>query len=141
MSDCWRRSTVEIIDQAAIMQQHIAMFGGFGGRGSCPWCGVPRPICQQWHVSTDGRGEEEPGQRCQYIGMLAPAVITMLMDGCNEGWAVFGSWMDRDGVMWTKQAEVFEWFRQGIWWEGIEVAQIVRVFYMLVNKNRGVGKA
>jgi hypothetical protein len=140
MSDCWRRGTVEIIDQAVIMQQHITKFGGFRGGGGCPWCGVPRAICQQWHVSTEGGGKEEPGQQCQYIGMLVPAVITMLIDGCNEGWAVFGSWMDRDGVIWAKEAEVYEWFRQGIWWEGIEVARIVRVFYMLVNKNRGVGR-
>jgi hypothetical protein len=140
MSDCWRRSTVEIIDQTVVIQQHIAEFGGFRGRDGCRWCGVPRAICRQWQVSTDGR-EEEPGQRCQYIGILVPAVITMLMDGCSEGWVVFGSWMDRGGVMWTNQAEVFEWFRQGIWWERIEVAQIVRVFHMLVNKNRGIGKA
>ena len=45
ISDCWRRGTVEIINQAAIMQQHIATLGGFRGRGSCPWCGVPRAIC------------------------------------------------------------------------------------------------
>jgi hypothetical protein len=141
MSDCWRRSTVEIIDQAAIMQQHIAALGGFRGRGSCPWCGVPRAICQRWHVRTEVGGEEEPGQRCQYFRMLVPAVMTMLMDGCNEGWLVFGSWIERDGVLWTQQAEVYEWFRQGIWWEGVEVARIVRVFYMLVNKNRGVGRA
>lgn len=141
MSDCWRRGTVEIIDQAVVMQQHIAEFGGFRGRGGCPWCGVPRAICQQWHVSTGRGGEEEPGQRCQYIGILVPAVITMLIDGCDEGWAVFGSWIDRDGVIRTKQAEVFEWFRQEFSWEGIKVAQIVRVFYMLVNKNRGVGRA
>jgi hypothetical protein len=66
--------------------------------------------------------------------------MTMLMDGCNEGWLVFGSWIERDGVLWTQQAEVYEWFRQGIWWEGVQVARIVRVFYMLVNKNRGVGR-
>jgi hypothetical protein len=72
--------------------------------------------------------------------MLVPAVMTMLMDGCNEGWAVFENWIERDGVVWTKQAEVYEWFRQGIWWEGVEVTQVVRVFYMLVNKNRGVGR-
>jgi hypothetical protein len=66
--------------------------------------------------------------------------MMVLMDGCNEGWAVFGSWMDGDGVMRTRQAEVYEWFRQGIWWEGIEVARIVRVFYMLVNKKRGAGR-
>jgi hypothetical protein len=66
--------------------------------------------------------------------------MTMLMDGCNEGWAVFGNWIERDGVVWTKQAEVYEWFRHGVWWEGVEVAQVVRVFYMLVNKNRGVGR-
>jgi hypothetical protein len=56
MSDCWRRGTVEIIDQAAIMRQHIRALGGFRGRGSCPWCGVPRAICQQWHVSIEGGG-------------------------------------------------------------------------------------
>ena len=43
-------------------------------------------------------------------------------------------------LMQNKPTEVFEWFREKTWWEGIEVARIVRVFYMLVNKNRGVGQ-
>lgn len=142
-TDCWRRDTVEIIEHAVVMQQHIEKFGGFRGRGGCSWCGVPRAICQRWQVQAGGGWEEVPGQQCQYQGMLIPAVVTMLMDGCNEGWEVMRSWMDRDGVVPTQQTEVFEWFRQERRWDdmGIEVARIVRVFHMLVNKNRGVGRA
>ena len=140
ITDCWRRDTVEIIEQAVVMQQHVERVGGFRGRGGCSRCGVPRAICQGWQVKADGDWEEVPGQQCQYTGMLIPAVVTMLMDGSNEGWAVVESWMDRDGVIGTKPAEAFEWFRQGRWWDDMEVeaAQIVRVFYMLVNKNKGV---
>jgi hypothetical protein len=142
MRDCWRHDMVEIMEQTVVMQQHVEKFGGFQGRGGCLWCGVPRAICQRWQVKADGDWEEVPGQQCQYMEMLVPAVVTMLMDGCNEGWEVMRSWMDRDGVMQTKQAEVFEWFRQERWWDDmeVEVARIVRVFYMLVNKNRGVGR-
>ena len=50
--------------------------------------------------------------------------------------------MGRAGVMPTKQGEVFEWFRQAAWWPdmGMEVARMARVFYMLTEKNKRVGK-
>jgi hypothetical protein len=140
MIDCWRYNTLQIIDETVRMQEHIEKFGGFRGRDGCPWCGIPRAICQRWHVQAGGGWEQVPEQQCQYRGMLIPAVIAMLMGGCNEGWAVAVSWMDREGVTLAKEADVFEWFREGIWWENIEVARIVRVFHMLVNKNRGVGR-
>lgn len=83
-----------------------------------------------------------PGQPCLYAGVLIPAVITMMMDGSPEGWAVVGSGMDCAGVMRTSPTEVFEWLRQAVWWDdmGMDVARIVRVFHILVNKNRGVGE-
>jgi len=141
MTDCWRDSRHEIIDQVVVMQRH--MDKGFEGKGGCSSCGVPRAICERWQVKADGVWEEVPGQQCQYMLILVPAVITMMVDGSNEGWAVVGSWMDRAGVMRTSQVEVFEWFRRAIWWEEleVEVAQITRVFHMLVNKNRGLGRA
>ena len=138
MTNCWRDRTVDIIDEVVEMQQHIETFGGFKGREGCQLCGIPRAICQRWQVKTGVVVEE---QRCQYVWMLVPAVITMLMNGSSEGRAVVGVWMDQDGVNRAKQDEVFEWFRQQRWWNdvGMEVAQIVRVFHMLVNKNIGVG--
>jgi hypothetical protein len=136
IGDCPQPNTVEVGDHAVEMQQHITQMGGFRGRGGCPWCGIPRAICGQWSDRHEG---DEEGSRCQYMDRLVPAVVTMLMDGCPEGWAVFGSWLDRDGVGRNQHREVFEWMRQEAWWEGIQVAHIVRVFHMLVNKNRGVG--
>jgi hypothetical protein len=64
----------------------------------------------------------------------------MMTDGSKEGWAVVENWMNRDNVLPNKQAEVCEWFRQGRRWNDVggEVSQMVRVFNMLVNKNRGV---
>lgn len=143
MTDCLQHDTAEIIDQAVVMQRHIERLGGFQGNGGCSLCGIPRAICQRWQAKANGGWEEVPGQPCQYKWKLVPAVITMMMDGSGEGWSVVRSWMDQAGVMPNRPVEVFEWFREGIWWEGIEVevARIVRVFYMLVNKNRGIGKA
>jgi hypothetical protein len=64
----------------------------------------------------------------------------MMVDGSHEGWAVVQSWMMEDDVLPNRPAEVYKWFQQGQWWNDIggEVSQIVRVFNMLVNKNRGV---
>jgi hypothetical protein len=141
ISDCWRRDTVELIDHSVVMQQHIEEFGGFRGKGGCLRCGVPRAICQRWQAKAGGGWEEVLEEQCQYT--LIPAVVTMMMHGSHEGWAVVGDWMDRGGVMQNRQVEVFEWFRREIWWDdiGVEVAQMVQVFHMLVNKNKGVGKA
>lgn len=140
ITDCPRHGTKYIVEHAIEIQKYVERVGGFQGQGCCSHCGIPRAICQRWQSEEDGDWEELQGQRCQYIGKLIPAVITMIVDGCDEGWAVVGNWMDRDEVMQTKQIEAFEWFRENTWWEGMEVARILRVFYMLVNKNRGVGK-
>jgi hypothetical protein len=139
ITDCWRESTCEIIDRIAVMQRHMDQ--GFPGKGGCSRCGVPRAICQRWQVKADGKWVQVPEQQCQY--MLVAAVVTMIIDGSPEGYAVVGNWMDSAGVMRSSQVEAFEWFRQAIWWEetGLEVARIVRVFHMLVNKNSGVGRA
>lgn len=135
---CRRRDTVELVEQAAVIQQHVETSGGFRGQDGCSRCGVPRAICPRWQVDAGGEWEEVAGQPCRYTGLVA-AVVTMWMDGSAEGWAVAGGWMDRDGVVKSRPAEVFEWLRQEGWWEDIraEVARVVRVFHMLVNKNRG----
>ncbi len=140
MPDCWRPRTDEIHDQAVDMQRHMDKFGGFRGRDGCSSCGVPRAICRRWQVKA-GRGWER--QQCQYVDMLIPAVVAMLADGSGEGGAVVGVWMDRDGVNRANPAEVFAWYQRERWWAdiGMEVARIVRVFHLLVNKNKGVGKA
>jgi hypothetical protein len=135
---CWRADTVDIIKSARVMQQHIEERGGFGGRVGCPRCGVPRTICQRWRMRPGGGGwEERTEEACQYGKRLTAAVITMLMDGCPEGWAVTKEWMTRAGVRLNKQDEVYEWFRGPAWWAdtGMEVSQIVRVFHMLAGKN------
>jgi hypothetical protein len=140
ITDCQQHDTVDIVTQSTMMQQHIVRSGGFEGRDGCPWCGVPRAICYRWKVDISGAWEIATGQRCQYMARLVPAVITMMTDGSKEGWAVVENWMNRDNVLPNKQAEVCEWFRQGRRWNDVggEVSQMVRVFNMLVNKNRGV---
>jgi hypothetical protein len=144
MEHCWREDTVDIVSKARILQQHIEDAGGFRGEGGCRWCGVPRAICQRWQARPGGSWEEVAGQACQYRGTLTAAVMTMMKEGygCHEGRAVATEWMRRDGVELQPRDEVFGWFRGARVWEGIgmQVARMVWVFNMLVNKNRGVGK-
>jgi hypothetical protein len=138
VGDCWRKDAVDIAAKTRVMQRHIEAHGGFGGREGCPRCGVPRTVCQRWQAQPGGSGwEGVAGRACQYEGLLTAAVITMLMDGCHEGWAVAEEWMSRAGVAPTKQDEVFEWFRGPAWWAdtAMEVSRMVRVFHMLAGKN------
>jgi hypothetical protein len=138
VGECWRKDTVDIAAKTRVMQRHIEAHGGFGGREGCPRCGVPRTVCQRWQARPGGSGwEGVAGRACQYEGRLTAAVITMLMDGCHEGWAVAEEWMSRAGVAPTKQDEVFEWFRGPAWWAdpAMEVSRMVRVFHMLAGKN------
>jgi hypothetical protein len=83
MTDCWRESTFDVIDQIIIMQRY--MDRGFGGRGGCSLCGVPWAICQRWRIKACGGWEVVPGQQCQYMWMLVAAVITMMIDRLDEG--------------------------------------------------------
>jgi hypothetical protein len=141
VEDCWRADTVEIITRTHDVQQYIDKHGGFGGRDGCARCGMPRMICQRWQARPGGSGwEEVAGEACQYKTRLAAAVMTMLMDGCPEGWDIAKEWMTRAGVRLNKEAEVFEWFREAAWWAdaAMEVSRMVRVFHMLAGKNRRV---
>ena len=142
IEDCWREDTIDMVKETRAIQQHMEECGGYEGQGGCSRCGVPRMMCQRWQARTGGGWEEVVGRGCQYDGRLAVAVITMMMDGSPEGRAVADAWMGRAGVMPTKQGEVFEWFREAAWWPdmGMEVARMVRVFYMLTEKNKRVGK-
>jgi hypothetical protein len=144
MEHCWREDTVDIVSKTRILQQYIEDAGGFEGEGGCRWCGVPRAICQRWQARPGGSWEEVAGQACQYRGTLTAAVMTMMKEGygCVEGRAVATEWMRRDGVELQPRDEVFAWFRGARVWEGIgmQVARMVWVFNMLVNKNRGFGK-
>jgi hypothetical protein len=144
MEYCWREDTVDIVSKTRILQQYIEDAGGFEGDGGCRWCGVPRVICQRWQARPGGSWEEVAGQACQYRGTLTAAVMTMMKEGygCVEGRAVATEWMRRDGVELQPRDEVFGCFRGARVWEGIglQVARMVWVFNMLVNKNRGVGK-
>jgi hypothetical protein len=138
VEDCWRADTVEIVKPTQATQQYIDEHGGFGGRDGCAQCGMPRTICRRWQARPGGGGWEEVAEEvCQYEKRLTAAVITMLMDGCPEGWAVAKEWMTRAGVRPTKKAEVFEWFREAAWWAdtAMEVSRMVRVFHMLAEKN------
>jgi hypothetical protein len=138
IEDCWRTDTVEIVKHAHAAQQFIDKHGGFGGGDGCARCGVPRTICQRWQTRPGGDSwEEVAGKACQYEKRLAAAVMTMLMDGCPEGWDIAEEWMTRDGVRLNKQDEVYKWFRAPTRWH-MEVSRMVHVFHMLAGKNRRV---
>jgi hypothetical protein len=160
MEHCRREDTVELVSKTRVLQQHIQDAGGFQGKDGCRWCGVPRAICQRWQARPGRRWEEVAGQVCQYREGLTAAVVTMTKKGygCVEGRVVATEWMRRDGVELQPEREdvelqpervsaqvrdeVFGWYSGATTWEGIgmQVARMVWVFHMLVNKNRGVGK-
>jgi hypothetical protein len=159
MEHCRREDTVELVSKTRILQQYIQDTGGFQGKDGCRWCGVPRAICQRWQARPGRRWEEVAGQVCQYREGLTAAVVTMTKEGygCVEGRVVATEWMRRDGVELQPEGEdvalqpelrarvrdeVFGWYRGAKLWDGIDlqVARMLWVFHMLVNKNRGVGK-
>ena len=142
VKDCLQKGTELLVAEAEKMQQHIKDSGGFEGEDACQWCGVPRVMCNQWRQGRGGSWGIVDGQACQFLGRLVVAVYRMMMDGSGEGFAVVQEWLVRGGVRPKSPVEVFEWFRGAEEWDiiGMEVPRILRVFDMLVNKNRGVGK-
>ena len=143
VGDCWREDAAEVAEEAERMQRHIEEYGGFIGKDGCPWCGVPRVICNRWRCGQGGSWGIVDRQACQFLGALVVAVNAMMLDGSGEGYAVAQEWMIRGRARPSKPVEVFEWFRGAAEeWKDIrmEVPRILWVFDMLVNKNRGVGK-
>jgi hypothetical protein len=101
--------------------------------GCCRGCSVPRMLCERWQWGA--RWEESTG-RCQYEGVLISTMMAMAELGRAEGRRQVGEWLRRDGVdPRGPEAEVYGWFRQQIWWEGIETGQLVLVFMMLARIN------
>jgi hypothetical protein len=138
IEECRRADTVDIVESTRITEEHIDKRGGFEGCDGCGRCGMPRMICRRWRARPGGGGWEEVAEEaCQYEKRLTAAVITMLMDGCHEGWVTAEEWMADAKVRVSNESEVLEWFREAVWWVdmAMEVSRMVCVFHMLAEEN------
>lgn len=103
------------------------------GQGGCTGCPAPRTMCERWQW---GRQLEESTGRCQYEGVLSSTMMAMALLGRAEGRGRVGEWLRQDGVdPRGRDEEVSGWFGRAIWWEGVEVGQVVLVFMMLARIN------
>ena len=102
-------------------------------QGGCTGCRAPRTICERWQW---GAQWEESTGGCQYEGVLISTMMAMAGLGRADGRRRVGEWLRRDGVEpGGPEEEVSRWFGRQIWWEGVEVGQVVLVFMMLARIN------
>lgn len=77
---------------------------------SCPWCLVPRIICDRW---TQGprRKWAESGRGCQYPDVIIPVILVMV-DADSRIRCVIDRWMDFFEMRSRNLDKVCEWFSQ-----------------------------
>jgi len=110
------------------MQKEIKDKRLFEKSGCCRWCGVRQGICEKWKQKEDvDWWEEVKGGRCQYEGVLVPAIITMLIGGEDGDEGVFQLIKEHDVNM-QDQTSVCRWFGRRVEWGGMEATRMVQVF-------------
>ena len=99
----------------------------------CVWCGVPQAICERWQARAEGGlWEEVEGGQCQYIGVLVPAVVAMLIGG-EEGDEEVFRWMKDEGVEMGDRNAVGAWLGRRVEWGRIEATRLCQVFHYLAG--------
>ena len=94
--------------------------------GCCTWCRLPAAICARWQWNKgQEEWEEDKETRCQYEGVLMPAMVATIELGKEEGAKRV------QGLGWASG----EWVSKRIWWGRVEVRQVVVVFMMLARMN------
>jgi hypothetical protein len=97
------------------------------------WCGVPQAICQKWKQKEDvGWWEEVPGGRCQYEGVIIPAIVAILVRGEDGDERVFRL-LEENGVDIRDQTSVCRWFGERVEWGRMEATRMVQVFHLLAG--------
>jgi len=130
---CWREKSPEIGRAIQAMEKGMREGGAFAREGCCRKCGVPRDL----DADLSGHEDTEAGGRCKYEGVLSRGFVTMYVAGFPEGIMVLGDWFDRDLIDRGDGDTAMAWFREWVPWGGMEVVQVLRVFYMLSKKNIG----
>jgi hypothetical protein len=99
----------------------------------CMWCGVPQAICERWQARAEGGlWEEVDGGQCQYMGVLVPAFVAMLIGGEEGDEAVF-RWMKEEGVEIGDRNAVGAWLGRRVEWGRIEATRLCQVFHYLAK--------
>ena len=133
IQDCRYQEAGEIYKISQGIQKEITSKRLFEKLGCCTWCGVPQAICEKWKQKEDmGWWEEIKGGRCQYEGVLVPAIITMLIGGEDGDEGVFQLLEEHD-VDIQDQTSVCRWFGRRVEWGGIEATRMVQVFHLLAS--------
>jgi hypothetical protein len=136
IGDCKPEEAADIGQASNRMQKEIKQKKLFGKFGCCTWCGVPQAICQKWKQKEDrGWWEEVRGERCQYEGVMIPAIVTMLVRGADGDERVFELFVENN-IDIKDQTSVCQWFGERVEWGRIEATRMVQVFHMLAGLYR-----
>jgi superfamily II DNA or RNA helicase len=137
LDECWREEAHPVHLQSESMTKQMQELKAFERFSCCMWCGIPQAICDRWQpIEDQGGWAEVVGGSCQYAGLLMPAIITMMMEGCEEGLQVLDKWFAKAQVHKEHSQDVCRWFGKQIIWGGIQATQMVQVFHMLAKANR-----
>jgi hypothetical protein len=133
IEDCGFEDAAEVYRVSRSMQKEIKQKRLFGRFGCCMWCGVPQAICQKWKQKEDvGWWEEVPGGRCQYEGVIIPAIVAILVRGEDGDERVFRL-LEENGVDIRDQTSVCRWFGERVEWGRMEATRMVQVFHLLAG--------
>jgi superfamily II DNA helicase RecQ len=133
LQDCGREEARQVEERSRRLEQRIR-FENYTG---CRWCGIPQAICRRWvlkHQSSN-RFRRVDGQECQFRRNFIIAVIVAVIYNGPAAWTeIITRWIGEVGgqVEVRNENEILNWWGQKIQWGGMEVSQLVRMFYWCV---------
>src|SRR6187402_3553284 len=116
----------DIVREGIVDLQEQVRFERFS---CCFYCHVPQAICQRWEPGDENiRWQEVPRQRCQFEGVVMPAIISALH--VEEQWVVgVMCTMARDeGIDMQADGAVYQWLGRRVEWGGVEASRLLQVF-------------
>ena len=98
----------------------------------CFYCHVPQAICQRWEPGEENiRWQEVAGQKCQFEGVVMPAIISALH--VEKQWVVgvMREMAQEEGFNIQVDGVVYQWLGRRVEWGGVEASRLLQVFYKI----------
>jgi hypothetical protein len=98
---------------------------------SCPWCFVPRIICNRWVKGAANRWADS-GEECQYHKIIIPAILVMV-EFDKECRDTNDTWLDFHGIYSRNLDKLCQWVSGRSVGNNLYAIRIAKMFLLLRN--------
>jgi superfamily II DNA helicase RecQ len=125
IADCSHEGARAVREAIQVLQEEVR----FEKFSCCFYCHVPQAICQRWEPGDEQiRWVQVPQQRCQFPGVVMPAIISALHVKEQCVVQVMGEMADQEGFDHQVPGAIYPWLGRRVEWGGVEASRLLQVF-------------